>query len=196
MEHKQVPKRGTEPGVRKGKRSLLACNIHCNCFKWLQIFLNSFHRHCLPIRIKPYIITLQYMLQLDCINNIFWYIPIVISYEKIRNAIFEQVQTQQYYMSYFARIVWCISYPVLWFYSILKIDNVHLFMLFVNNDRHIISHFEESVDFSYFSYRKSNFFVALFVLSLCPFDIFVGVGAFVIGLSQISSFFSWCVNHV
>ena len=34
-------------------------------------------------------------------------------------------------------------------------------------------------------------FVALFVLSLCPFDISVGVGAFVIGLSQISSFFSF-----
>ena len=34
-----------------------------------------------------------------------------------------------------------------------------------------------------------NFFVALFVLSLCPFDISAGVGAFVIGLSQISSFF-------
>ena len=33
-------------------------------------------------------------------------------------------------------------------------------------------------------------FVALFVLSFCPFDISVGVGAFVIGLSQISSFFS------
>ena len=31
-------------------------------------------------------------------------------------------------------------------------------------------------------------FVALFVLSLCPFDISVGVGAFVIGLGQISSF--------
>ena len=31
-------------------------------------------------------------------------------------------------------------------------------------------------------------FVALFVLSLCPFDISVGVGAFLIGLSQISSF--------
>ena len=31
-------------------------------------------------------------------------------------------------------------------------------------------------------------FVALFVLSLCTFDISVGVGAFVIGLSQISSF--------
>ena len=28
------------------------------------------------------------------------------------------------------------------------------------------------------------------MLSLCPFDISVGVGAFVIGLSQISSFFS------
>ena len=37
---------------------------------------------------------------------------------------------------------------------------------------------------------KSNFFVALFVLSLCPFDISVGVGAFVIGLGQISSFLS------
>ena len=34
-------------------------------------------------------------------------------------------------------------------------------------------------------------FVALFVLSFCPFDISVGVGAFVIGLSQISSFFSY-----
>ena len=33
-------------------------------------------------------------------------------------------------------------------------------------------------------------FVALFVFSLCPFDISVGLGAFVIGLSQISSFFS------
>ena len=32
-------------------------------------------------------------------------------------------------------------------------------------------------------------FVALFVLSFCPFDISVGVWAFVIGLSQISSFF-------
>ena len=31
-------------------------------------------------------------------------------------------------------------------------------------------------------------FVALFLLSLCPFDISVGVGAFVIGLDQISSF--------
>ena len=34
-------------------------------------------------------------------------------------------------------------------------------------------------------------FAASFVLSLCPFDISVGVGAFVIGLSQISSFFSY-----
>ena len=33
--------------------------------------------------------------------------------------------------------------------------------------------------------------MALFVLSFCPFDISVGVGAFVIGLSQISSFFSY-----
>ena len=36
----------------------------------------------------------------------------------------------------------------------------------------------------------TDLFVALFVLSLCPFDISVGVGAFVIGLSQISSFLS------
>ena len=35
-------------------------------------------------------------------------------------------------------------------------------------------------------------FVALFALSLCPFNISVGVGAFVIGLGQISSFFSHC----
>ena len=35
-----------------------------------------------------------------------------------------------------------------------------------------------------------SLFVALFVLSLCPFDISVGVGAFVIGLGQISSFLS------
>ena len=34
-------------------------------------------------------------------------------------------------------------------------------------------------------------FVALFILSLCPFDISAGVGAFGIGLSQISSFFSF-----
>ena len=33
-------------------------------------------------------------------------------------------------------------------------------------------------------------FVALFVLSLCLFDISVCVGAFVIGLSQVSSFLS------
>ena len=32
-------------------------------------------------------------------------------------------------------------------------------------------------------------FLAFFVLSLCPFDISAGVGAIVIGLSQISSFF-------
>ena len=38
--------------------------------------------------------------------------------------------------------------------------------------------------------------MALFVLSLCPFDIFVGVWASVIGLNQISSFFilSWQQN--
>ena len=34
-------------------------------------------------------------------------------------------------------------------------------------------------------------FVVLFVFSLYPFDISVGVGAFVIGLRQISSFFSY-----
>ena len=33
-------------------------------------------------------------------------------------------------------------------------------------------------------------FVALFVLSLCPFDISVGIGAFVMGLGQISSVLS------
>ena len=38
-------------------------------------------------------------------------------------------------------------------------------------------------------------FVALYMLSLCPFDISVGVWAFVIGLSQISSFFPFhCVK--
>ena len=31
FEHKQVPKWGTEPGVRKGKRSLLACHTRCKC---------------------------------------------------------------------------------------------------------------------------------------------------------------------
>ena len=38
------------------------------------------------------------------------------------------------------------------------------------------------------------FFLA-FVLSLCPFDISVGVGAFVIGLSQNSSFLSCSCIH-
>ena len=36
------------------------------------------------------------------------------------------------------------------------------------------------------------------MLSLCPFDISVGIGAFVIGLSQLSSFFSYsytCLNR-
>ena len=38
-------------------------------------------------------------------------------------------------------------------------------------------------------------FLWLFVLSLCPFDISVGIIAFVIGLSQIFSFFSsYCDN--
>ena len=37
---------------------------------------------------------------------------------------------------------------------------------------------------------KIELFCGFFVLSLCPFDISVGVGASVIGLSQIASFFS------
>ena len=40
------------------------------------------------------------------------------------------------------------------------------------------------------NYCLIELFVALFVLSLCPFDISVGEGAFVIGLGQISSFLS------
>ena len=39
-------------------------------------------------------------------------------------------------------------------------------------------------------------FVELFVLSLCPFDISIVVGAFVIGLSQISSFLSLRDNGI
>ena len=31
LEHKQVSQWGTEPGVRKGKRSLLACHTRCKC---------------------------------------------------------------------------------------------------------------------------------------------------------------------
>ena len=31
LEHKQVPQWGTEPGVRKGKRSLLACHTRLKC---------------------------------------------------------------------------------------------------------------------------------------------------------------------
>ena len=31
LEHKQVPQWGTEPGVWKGKRSLLACHTRCIC---------------------------------------------------------------------------------------------------------------------------------------------------------------------
>ena len=31
LEHQQVPKWGTEPGVRKGKLSLLACHTRCKC---------------------------------------------------------------------------------------------------------------------------------------------------------------------
>ena len=32
LEHKQVPKCGTEPGVRKGKRALMACHTRCKRF--------------------------------------------------------------------------------------------------------------------------------------------------------------------
>ena len=31
LEHKQVAQWGTEPGVRKGKRSLVACHTRCKC---------------------------------------------------------------------------------------------------------------------------------------------------------------------
>ena len=31
LEHKQVPQLGTEPGVGKDKRSLLACHTRCKC---------------------------------------------------------------------------------------------------------------------------------------------------------------------
>ena len=31
LEHKQVPKRGAEPGVRKGKLSPLASHTRCKC---------------------------------------------------------------------------------------------------------------------------------------------------------------------
>ena len=31
LEHKQVLKGGTEPGVRKSKRSLLTCHTRCKC---------------------------------------------------------------------------------------------------------------------------------------------------------------------
>ena len=40
-----------------------------------------------------------------------------------------------------------------------------------------------------------EFFVALFVLLICPFHVSVGVGAFVIGLSQISSFLSLLLQN-
>ena len=56
--------------------------------------------------------------------------------------------------------------------------------------------------YSYSNWPKSvrnrcviEFFVALFVLSLCPFDISVGVGASVIGLSQIYSYLSCKLHH-
>ena len=31
LQHKQIPQWGTEPGVRKGKRSLLVCHTRCKC---------------------------------------------------------------------------------------------------------------------------------------------------------------------
>ena len=43
LEHKQVPKKGTEPGVRKGKRSLLACHTCCKC---------SIENTCYSVKIK------------------------------------------------------------------------------------------------------------------------------------------------
>ena len=42
----------------------------------------------------------------------------------------------------------------------------------------------------------TELFVVLFVLALCPFVISAGVGAFVIGLGQISSFFSCTSDKV
>ena len=39
-----------------------------------------------------------------------------------------------------------------------------------------------------------DFFGDAFVLSCCPFDISVGIKAFVMGLSQISSFFSFSIH--
>ena len=41
------------------------------------------------------------------------------------------------------------------------------------------------------SVRNRSLYNQHFVLSLCRFDISAGVGAFVIGLSQIASFFSF-----
>ena len=31
FKHNQVPEKGTEPGVRKGKRPMLACHTRCKC---------------------------------------------------------------------------------------------------------------------------------------------------------------------
>ena len=42
----------------------------------------------------------------------------------------------------------------------------------------------------------NRFFVTLFVLSLHPFDNYVGIGAFVMGLSQISSSFLYKSWHL
>ena len=40
LEHKRVPQWGKEPGVRKGKRSLLACHTRC---KWEWVHVQSAH---------------------------------------------------------------------------------------------------------------------------------------------------------
>ena len=52
-----------------------------------------------------------------------------------------------------------------------------------------------------YQFTNIYIFVALFVLLLCPFDISAGIGAFVIGLGQISSFLSGkrkykCVRYI
>ena len=52
------------------------------------------------------------------------------------------------------------------------------------------AHSMEKIPKSVRNHCVIELFVALFVLSLSPFDISVGIGDFVIGLSQISSIFS------
>ena len=43
---------------------------------------------------------------------------------------------------------------------------------------------------------RNRCLIELFCGVVCPFDISVVVGAFVIGLSQISSFFSWSAEYL